>query len=998
MKPVYRELFAAIRENCWLAVEYHNRNNETTSYWIAPKDLNPRTKRLVCDGMHLGSFSIAQLNLYLEKIIRAKVLRGTYASVPESLKEDIANNPEKYEAIFSQPASLEILTYLAECYRLDQSPYQTGLILIERIDDEKLDQGSVTLDDAQYAAIIKGFLKEVNEETLSRLSFKQFGMNLLSVITAKGLYLLAYQPLRLNVKKRTLGAYDAPVICSQNTINGARQSVRSFMDPEDLYLLDDFKANAEAVREAISRSNPGIIVDDMPYVTEVARDTMLDLYGEYQGIFDMYEEKRVSAPVQAFFGQLTARPRQSKAVPLALTNRRVNLDQLLAMNHAMRYPLSYIQGPPGTGKTMTIVNTVLSAFYNHRTVLLASYNNHPVDEAVAKLKSLRGASGYIPIPVLRLGSNEQTIESLKALKKQVRALKAAKPQKHKALKDSPQRLENAKQLSRFLDEYENTLNLIESKDAMDQLLKSSDQMNFSLQLETQQMPSLQKKIAEGKQLNIDKALRFVNTDFTVMKEVLYRMSLLCLQRITEPAYEELWQILEIKDELQMVRSFNEWLYDDDHLKLLLRVFPVIATTCISAFKLASPKPHFDMVILDEASQCSAAVSLVPIVRGKSLMLVGDPQQLQPVIQLSASDNEQLKRRYGIREEYDYCESSIYKTMLACDPVSDEVLLSHHYRCDPKIIAFNNRKYYNGKLKMDGKSVSDHPLVFVDVQNNETYAKNTAPREAEEIIRYIKANPGQNIGIITPFVKQKEYISQQLENAGIENVQCGTVHAFQGDEKDVILFSLGLTPKTRDETYSWLKNNRELINVSTSRARNQLYLFTSSEALERLHKPEERDDLYELACYVKNEGDYQITPVPAQSRALGIRPYSSATEEAFLENLMHALDNAFADGRRYTVHHEVPIAQIFTDNPGALDYFYRARFDFVVFRNYQKKEVPVLAIELDGMEHLSADNVKERDTKKEAICKEHGFELIRVDNTYARRYHYIKDILIRYFRS
>ena len=85
------------------------------------------------------------------------------------------------------------------------------------------------------------------------------------------------------------------MICSQNTINGARQSVRSFMDPEDLYLLDDFKANAEAVREAISRSNPGIIVDDMPYVTEVARDTMLDLYGEYQGIFDMYEEKRVSA-------------------------------------------------------------------------------------------------------------------------------------------------------------------------------------------------------------------------------------------------------------------------------------------------------------------------------------------------------------------------------------------------------------------------------------------------------------------------------------------------------------------------------------------------------------------------------------------------------------------------------------------------------------------------------------------------------------------------------
>lgn len=58
--------------------------------------------------------------------------------------------------------------------------------------------------------------------------------------------------------------------------------------------------------------------------------------------------------------------------------------------------------------------------------------------------------------------------------------------------------------------------------------------------------------------------------------------------------------------------------------------------------------------------------------------------------------------------------------------------------------------------------------------------------------------------------------------------------------------------------------------------------------------------------------------------------------------------------------------------------------------------PLLAIELDGREHHNDPVVQARDRKKEQICQEHGFELIRVDNTYARRYHYIKEILISYF--
>ena len=118
----------------------------------------------------------------------------------------------------------------------------------------------------------------------------------------------------------------------------------------------------------------------------------------------------------------------------------------------------------------------------------------------------------------------------------------------------------------------------------------------------------------------------------------------------------------------------------------------------------------------------------------------------------------------------------------------------------------------------------------------------------------------------------------------------------------------------------------------------------------------------------------------------------------MESLNLALDNAFRDGSRFTVRKEVPISQICLNNISHMDYFYRGRFDFVVFRKIQKQEIPVLAIELDGKEHFDNEIVKYRDQIKQAICREHNFELIRVDNTYARRYHYIKDILIKYFKS
>lgn len=186
------------------------------------------------------------------------------------------------------------------------------------------------------------------------------------------------------------------------------------------------------------------------------------------------------------------------------------------------------------------------------------------------------------------------------------------------------------------------------------------------------------------------------------------------------------------------------------------------------------------------------------------MLVGDPQQLSPVILLDEMTNCKLKKRYGVSDEYDYRKSSIYKTYLSCDAVSDETLLKNHYRCNQKIIGFNNRKYYNSKLKIKTAEYGITAPSLCRYAESKSLEKNTSPSEAKEIVRYVMQHQDKSIGIITPFVNQKNLIEKELKLAQMDHVVCGTVHAFQGDEKDIILFSTAITDQTQKTTYEWIE--------------------------------------------------------------------------------------------------------------------------------------------------------------------------------------------------
>lgn len=1003
MTAVCRELFKAIHQGKWLSIAYKNKNGETTKCWIAVKALDPRTKWITADGLHLGRLTVRELSLRVDNILSANLVDGSYCPVNQNLVDEIRLNPQKYAVLFSNIANLRILDYLAECNKLDSTPYKAEYALIQRIDDQRFEGGALSLDDDQFKELVAHFQrKSTSPYEKEKLRIKQLALNLISVNARTGLYVLAYQPLALDVKRRALRTVDEPVICKEFTIDGNRQSIRQFLDADDFYLLEDFEKNQEQIKDRITRGNPQLGgVDDMPYLIAIGRDCLVDLEGEYKGILEMYQTQdgeAVTPPIRAFFGDLTTRSRRTKSYPLALINRKVNLDQLLAMNNALRNPLAYVQGPPGTGKTNTIVNTITTAFFNERTVLFASYNNHPIDGVYQALQKMQYHGRPIPLPMVRLGSNLRTAEALLHIRKIYEQAKDVPVYAETLDRNKQERTARAKQLTILLERYDTILDLKERKETVEKLLESRNQLHFQFELQAGQLPQLKAKLLEMGTVTTADALPLLDNNEEDFLKYLYYTSVRYIKRLDEPKNKDLRDILYMPEEKQLV-EFNRYLSDEENLKKLLRIFPLVATTCISAHKLGDPAPIFDMVIMDEASQCNTAMSLVPIIRGKNLMLVGDPQQLRPVILLDQEDNRKLRKRYGVTAEYDYIENSIYKVFLACDSVSDEVLLSYHYRCHPKIIEFNNRKYYNRKLHVASQVQSAEPLVYQEIPEDTSDEKNTAPQEARAVVSYIESHPDKKVGVITPFAKQRSYIDQLLKVHGLDAAACGTVHAFQGDEKDVILFSLALTNRTRPQTYHWLKSNKELINVATSRAVEQLVILSNSAELERLHGGNAKDDdLYELVQYVRTNGVSPVTEKPAASRALGIKPYSTKTEEAFLENLNHALDNVFLNETRCVIHKEVPIAQVFENNFSYNDLFYTGRFDFVVYQRDGKRELPILAIELDGKEHIEDSVVRERDRKKEQICREHGFELIRVENSYARRYHYIKDILIGYFHK
>ena len=327
MNKIHHDIFKAIHEGKWLKIEYQNNKDEITKFWVGILDLDILERKLIVDGLHLGKYTLGErYRLSIDQITSSEVVEGSYCPINNQLVEDISLNPHKYKSLFDNAANLKILNYLEMCNRMDTTPYYSDFALIKKLDRDSFNGESYQLSTEQFQEVVKNFQykMEENRRDDGRLKIQQLAMNVLSIHTQKGLYVLAYRKLQLDVKRKVLRPDDEIVICTEYIMGESKESIRKFLDADEFELLTDFERNQEIIKDCITKhSNQVMGVDDMPYIIGLGMDVVLDLHKEYQAIIKMYQEGKVTIPIKAFFGDLLERPRRMKEYPMALVNSSV---------------------------------------------------------------------------------------------------------------------------------------------------------------------------------------------------------------------------------------------------------------------------------------------------------------------------------------------------------------------------------------------------------------------------------------------------------------------------------------------------------------------------------------------------------------------------------------------------------------------------------------------------------------------------------------------------
>lgn len=733
-------------------------------------------------------------------------------------------------------------------------------------------------------------------------------------------------------------------------------------------------------------SATGEIIDTRPDIMLLQRDFPVNVTDTYSIIEDQYKESKLSKPLKAFFGNLTRTRLSEKEPSIVLFDERVNIDQMRVIYNSMTQPITYVQGPPGTGKTQTILNVILSAFVSNKTVLISSSNNTPVDGIMQKLK-FKYYDNDVLFPYLRLGNYNEIVKSTKKINKLYFFKSEKKPNDGLIDKILEQNNSNNQILREKLKDYEKRLDLIDLINSSNKLLKECGNNESNL------IKNINAKVSEYKD-KLNKIQCIDDNDVvSLFKPVkndnrfssyLYFQSLKFINRLKTGKFKELIEICSIEDDKDRVSKFNKWTSKDENMKILLSAFPIILTTNISSAKLGTPDTKFNLVILDEAGQCNVAHALLPISRANNLLLVGDTNQLKPVIVLENNVNDLLLKKYNLDSTYSYKDNSILSIMKAHDKISKRILLSYHYRCGKKIISFSNKRYYQNELKTS-KINFDGDLNFIDIKNNNsTSMKNQNIDECIGIIDYIKRNDVKDATIITPFKNQQELLNNLLEKEHIKDVSCGTVHSLQGAEKDTVIFSTSISPKTSKRTFEWLKNNAELINVGITRAKKKFIIAADSEALEKLS--DKSDDLYALIKYIKSNGTNDVAPSLINNISIGKSNGSKAEDEFYKTISQFCSTNINFEAER-----NVPFRKIFKDN--VILSRSKMEFDLVLYEKILNEKKVSLIIEINGGEHFGKFKQEQYDQEKRKICKQKGWKYLSVPNSFVKSYEEIREIIL-----
>ena len=282
-----------------------------------------------------------------------------------------------------------------------------------------------------------------------------------------------------------------------------------------------------------------------------------------------------------------------------------------------------------------------------------------------------------------------------------------------------------------------------------------------------------------------------------------------------------------------------------------RVFPVWALTTLTArSNLPLRAGLFDLLIVDEASQCDLPSALPLLARARRVVVIGDDKQLIHVTTLRAETEQALAAECDLTPEelinYSYRKVSLFtlaRHLVSALPTM--TLLDEHYRSHPQIIGFSNERFYGSRLNVFTEperlvvpTDSENPAVrwedtpghTVRPTSGSAFNEAEVERVVQVVARFVSSGShALSIGVVTPFRIQKERITNALahrfDGPTLERhqVSVDTAHGFQGDERDVIVFSTVISSGALPGTVQFVDGNPNIFNVAVTRARSLLVI-------------------------------------------------------------------------------------------------------------------------------------------------------------------------------
>ena len=486
-----------------------------------------------------------------------------------------------------------------------------------------------------------------------------------------------------------------------------------------------------------------------------------------------------------------------------------------------------ITGGPGTGKSTLISQYALSEIGNGHSVLICSKSNTAVDVLYNKLARVLQAHN-----VVRTGGKEYNNKLAENIE--------------------------------FLCEraYVQDRHFINTGSRKQELLRQIDLINqlHDLKVECDAADT----VSEPPEY-LPKFLHKVWSDHETKKRSkrLYKIDVKCvdISSSIRPGWSNLGLISDyvsehVRESLTDPKLRTELLYFAKKLKkglpvteinfqTLLNVFPVWCTTVTEiSDNIPLISNLFDVVIIDEASQCDIATALPVLYRARKVIVVGDNKQLKFMSFLPNSIHDVLYHNLSITQHklcYNYKDNSLFDLASVFSPKS--YYLDKQFRGCNEIMEFSRKTFYNSLISPAHSTLTavNEPIVVsrVDGKINKNGVNEA---EVERVIKLIKhyaedtlsedEHKIKTIGVLSPFRDQVKAIQQAIskkiptEIINKYNITVGTAHSFQGEERDLMILSWVVTDNSPIQQYTFI-NNKNLFNVAVTRADKQVINLISA---------------------------------------------------------------------------------------------------------------------------------------------------------------------------